>query len=498
MANQLKHNAANEKKPINKKRLFIIGGIALAVCIAVVVILFVFVFKDNPNLPNDNKIKSDMQADKTISQVAVGKKTFSFKIKDFEKTKDVADPDKDNPQKYTAWVKITRDSDTYGIKRAEYKVTYTKDGSKLKYKSSQLSSKDLSFIPLAGADKDDALKKVKKVYKKAKYKENKDDLKKGDSRVIFKVDDREYEGTAAAVYKFDSKKGWLFKKVDDKNVKFKKGVTHKENGLYTNSNIKNILFLGVDSNDGSGRSDCMMLISVDKNTGKIKQTSFMRDNWFDIPGNGKNKLNSAYAFGGPELTKKTIQSTFDIKIDNYVVVDFSTFKDVINTLGGIDVDITSDEAGYINWQINKNGQASSIGTISTKGGVTHLNGQQALWLCRDRGGGGFSGDDFMRTGRQRKVIQALVDTYKTFTPVKVLATLNILKDKVKTDLTLSDLKWYAQRSPKFFTFKFAERCVPEHGEWQSGTGTGGAWIIELNDFDKLKSDIQKFIYEDLK
>ena len=73
-----------------------------------------------------------------------------------------------------------------------------------------------------------------------------------------------------------------------------------------------------------------------------------------------------------------------------------------------------------------------------------------------------------------------------------------LDGKVKTDLKLSDFEWYAERSPKFFTFKFKERCVPQEGEWQSGTGTGGAWIIELNDFDKLKSDIQHYIYEDLK
>lgn len=498
MANNLKHNAAAGKKPVNKKRIIIICCSVLAVCIAVAVVLFVFVFNNPANLPSDNRIKSDMEADKSITNVAVGKKTFDFTIKDFEKTGDKATPDKDHPEKYTAQVTITRESDVYGIKPAEYKVTYTKKGSKLEYKSSQLESKDLTFTALAGADKDDALKRVKKTFKKAKYKENKDDLKKGDSKVIFTVNDKEYSGTATAVYKFDRKKGWLFKKIDDKNVKFKKGVTHKENGLYTNSNVKNVLFLGVDSDDGAGRSDCMMLISIDKNTGTIKQTSFMRDNWFEIPGQGENKLNSAYAFGGADLTKKTIQNTFGIKIDKYVVVDFSTFKDVINTLGGIDVDITSDEAGYVNWQINKNGQAGSVGTISTAGGVTHLNGQQALWLCRDRGGGGFSGDDFMRTGRQRKVIQALVDTYKTYTPVKVLATLNVLNDKVKTDLTASDFAWYADRSPKFFKFKFKERCVPQEGEWQSGTGTGGAWIIQLNDFDKLKSDIQHFIYEDLK
>ncbi len=499
MSNQLKHNSNSGKKPINKKKILIICGCVLAACgIAAVIIFFVLNSAVNAKLPKDDRIKADMQADKTITRVKVGKTAYDFKISEFEKTDYKAKPDAEKPESYEAWVTISRTSDTYGIKPVDYKVTYKLSDKKLVYKSSELIKGKITFTALAGADKKDAEKRVKKTYKKAVFKDQKTDLKKGVDKISFKVDDKEFTGTATAVYNFNNKKGWLFKKVDDKQVKFKKGVTHKENGLYTNSNVKNILFLGIDSDDGSGRSDCMMLISVDSNTGKIKQTSFMRDNWFNIPGYGENKLNAAYAFGGANLTKKTIEQTFGIKIDNYVAVDFSTFKAVINALGGVDVDITSDEAGYVNWQINKNGQASSVGTISTAGGVTHLNGQQTLWLCRDRGGNGFSGDDFTRTSRQRRVIQSLVNTYCTYTPVKVLATLNALKGNVKTDLTAADFKWFADRSPKFFTYKFSERCVPDDGEWQSGTGAGGAWIIDINDFEGLKTEIQKRIYEDIK
>lgn len=498
MGKNLKHNAKNNKKQINKKKLFIIGGAVLAVCAVVVVLIFIFASGNGGKVPSEQTIRSDMEADKSVSSVAVGKKTYKFKINEFKKTKDSVKPDSENPEKYEAWVTISRESEIYGINPVNYKVSYTKSDGKLKYKSAKMTSKDYTFKALKGVDKNDALKVVQKTYKKAKYKESKTDLEKGTDRLVFTVTDREYEGTAAAVYKFDEKKGWVYKKIDDKNVKFKKGVTHKENGLYTNSNVKNILFLGIDSDSGQGRSDCMMLISVDKNTGKVKQTSFMRDNWFDIPGYGKDKLNAAYAYGGVELTKKTIQNTFGIKIDKYVIADFSTFKEVINAIGGLDIDITSDEAGYVNWQINKNGQADTVGTISTAGGVTHLNGQQALWLCRDRGGGGFSGDDFVRTSRQRRVIQALVNSYKEYTPIKILETLKVLSKHVKTDMTVADFQWFANRSGKFFGYKFAERCVPQDGEWQSGTSEGGAWIIDLNDFPKLKSEIQHFIYEDLK
>lgn len=485
------------KKPFNKKLAFIIGGAVLAVG-AVVAVILIIIFNSGNSLLPDSQIIKDLESDKKVTQVAVGKKTYSFKVSELKRNKDSSGEKGMAPTDYAVWVTIERKSDIYGINPVEYKVNYEQQGEKYIYKSSAPQSKELSFSAVAGADKDEALKIVKKDYKKAKYKKHENNLEKGDSKVVFDIADKEYEGTAAAVYKFSAKKGWVYKKLDEKNAKFRKGVTHKENGLYTNSNVKNIMFLGIDSNDGSGRSDCMMLISVDKNTGKVKQTSFMRDNWFTIPGYGKDKLNAAYAYGGAKLTVSTIEQTFGIKIDNYVAVDFSTFKSVINALGGIDVDITSDEAGYVNWQINKNGQTSSIGTISTKGGVTHLNGQQALWLCRDRGGGGFSGDDFVRTSRQRRVIQALVDTYKTYTPQKVLATLKALQGKVKTDLKVKDLAWFAERSGRFFKYKFTERCVPQDSEWQSGYSDGGAWIIQLNDFPKLKSDIQKNIYEDLK
>ena len=496
MGTDLKHNVKKEKKPLNKKTLAVIGS-ATAVCAAAALILF-FSFKGDSSLPSNERIKADLETQKSVTEVVVGKKAYSFKISALEKKKDSKGAQGQAPNDYDVWVTVSRKSEIYGINPVEYKVSYEQNGDNYKFKSASQLSKEISFTALAGAEKDDALKRVKKTFKKAVYKTHDNNINKGLSRVVFTVDDKEYEGTAAAVYKFSDTKGWIFKKIDDKNAKFRKGVSHKENGLYTNSNVKNVLFLGVDSDSGEGRSDVMMLISVDKNTGKIKQTSFMRDNWFSIPGYGRDKLNAAYAYGGAKLTVKTIENTFEIKIDNYAVVNFSTYKAVINALGGIDVNISSDEAGYINWQINKNGQAGSVGTISTKGGVTHLNGQQALWLCRDRGGGGFSGDDFVRTSRQRRVIQALADTYKSYTPVKLLSTLDAIKGSVKTDLTAKDLNWYAQRSVRFFTYKFEQRCVPEDGEWQSGTSDGGAWIIQLNNFSKLKSDVQKFIYEDLK
>lgn len=490
-----KHEKKSDKK--SPKKVIIISAVAaVAVIAAVVVVLFFTVFNQKElELPTTKQIVVDLQAEKSISEITVGKDTYTFKLTDTKVSEPALKPSEEEVEEADYTVSFSRESEIYAANSMTYDVVYKMEEGKLTF-STATTKDELSFKALKGADVEKATKKIQKKYKSAKYVESKTDLEKKD-KLYFKVDDKEYEGTAVVVYTFDDKNGWVYKGINDKKVGFKKGITHKESGLYTNSNVKNILFLGIDSDSGAGRSDCMMLISVDSNTGKIKQTSFMRDNWFNIPGYGYNKLNAAYAFGGADLTVKTIQSTFGVKIDNYVAVSFTTFKQVINNLGGVTVNITADEAGYINWQIGKNGQAA-IGYVPSSGGNVKLNGQQALWLCRDRGGNGYSGNDFTRTGRQRRVIQSLVTTYSNYTPSKVLSTINILKKSVKTDMTGEDFKWFAERSGKFFTYKFAERCVPTDGEWSAGTSSGGAWIISLNNPSGLISSVQKFIYEDIK
>lgn len=487
-----KHYAKKEKKAKNKKKI-ILPIIAAAVVVLGAVsgfLIYQFVFRE-PDHPEQEQIIADLNTDESITKVDVGGTYYDFTVSSLVIQNEALE---DNIYSYDAIVERT--SDIYGIEPCRFQINYARDGFEYKYRDA-VTTDEIRLIALKGVEVEKATKKAVKAYKAAKFSEQKTDLENGVDKLIFTVEDDEYEGSLTVGYKFSETEGWKFWKINDKKVSFKKGVTHKEDGLYTNSNVKNILFLGVDSDSGVGRSDCMMLISVDSNTGKIKQTSFMRDNWFNIPGYGQNKLNSAYAFGGADLTKKTIEQTFEIKIDNYVATSFTTFKQVINALGGVSVNITADEAGYINWQLGKNGQ-TGVGLVPSAGGNVRLNGQQALWLCRDRGGNGYSGNDFTRTARQRRVIQSIVSTYSNYTPSKILSVINTLKGNVKTDLTSADFKWYAQRCTKFFGFKFAERCVPTDGEWQSGYSSGGAWIISLNNFPQLKSDIQKFIYEDIK
>ena len=126
-----------------------------------------------------------------------------------------------------------------------------------------------------------------------------------------------------------------------------------EGKLLNDQQILNILLIGADTryNATSGNSDTMILLSIDTKNKKIKLLSLLRDTYIAIPGYEGNKLNAPFAFSGAELTVKTIQLNYGIQIDRYAIVDFYSFKEIIDSIGGLDIDLTEEEIDYINWQI---------------------------------------------------------------------------------------------------------------------------------------------------
>ncbi len=162
--------------------------------------------------------------------------------------------------------------------------------------------------------------------------------------------------------------------------------------------VKNILLLGCDKEkDGVCRSDAIMLMSLNTKANKIKLLSFQRDNYVEIPGkDGKDKLNSAYSYGGAGLVVQTIQNNFRIKIDDYIEIDMDGFFNLVEELDKLTLTITDAEAEYINERIQ--------GNLSS--GAVDLTPKQALAYVRARKIPGSSGD-FARTGRQRKALAAI-------------------------------------------------------------------------------------------
>ena len=176
--------------------------------------------------------------------------------------------------------------------------------------------------------------------------------------------------------------------------------------IASNGDVYNILLIGSDTRDGwYGNSDSMILASINSQTKTIYMTSFMRDLYANIPNVGIRKLNSAYAVGGGPLLVSTIESNYRVDIDNYASVDFSSMANIIDLVGGVDLEVSTQEAGYINMYLDEQCRLQGLNASDyyvTGGGITHLNGNQAVGFARIRY---TSGNDFKRAQRQRIVLE---------------------------------------------------------------------------------------------
>jgi LCP family protein required for cell wall assembly len=203
--------------------------------------------------------------------------------------------------------------------------------------------------------------------------------------------------------------------------------------LASESNVRNILLIGADdAKGGTSRSDSIMIASINKTTGRITVVSILRDTHVDVPGHRESKINAAYSWGGANLLIQTIEQNFGIKIDDYATVDFEMFTALIDAMGGIDVEVTENEADYINNR-HKYGKEEKPEYVPS-GENVHLTGYQALWYARIRK----LDSDFNRTERQRKVIAAIVKKAKDMSVFELVATAKEVAPYIETTLSTSD------------------------------------------------------------
>ena len=186
--------------------------------------------------------------------------------------------------------------------------------------------------------------------------------------------------------------------------------------------ITNIALFGVDAEMGkNGRSDTIMIVTVDKNSKKIKLTSIVRDSYVNIPDRGMDKINHAYAFGGPQLALKTINSNFHLDIRNYATVNFTTLPKIIDTIGGVKIEVT-------------NAEATQIAGLSS-GGTYNLTGAQALDYSRIR----HIDSDFARSGRQRTVIEAIINKMLNSSVTSYPSILSKVLPMITTNMSSNDI-----------------------------------------------------------
>ncbi len=222
--------------------------------------------------------------------------------------------------------------------------------------------------------------------------------------------------------------------------------------------IVNILLIGQDAREGQGRqrSDTMILCTLNKDKKTITLTSFLRDLYVQIPGYMDNKINASYAAGGVELLNETLNVNFGLTVDGNVEVDFGSFAKLIDLLGGVDLELRWDEAQHLN---------NNVGTGDwMSAGMMHLNGDQALEYARIRY---LDPDaDFSRTNRQRKVINALIDKFRSSNLTTLLGLLNEALPMITTDMSNSDIIGYVMEYfPMLVDCTVVSQRVPADGAY---------------------------------
>ena len=264
---------------------------------------------------------------------------------------------------------------------------------------------------------------------------------------------------------------------------------------------------GVDSTTEFGRSDTMIMVSIDNRHKKIKLTSFMRDMLVNIPcvddaGNdhGLDKLNAAYTLGGAELSVKTIESNFGVDIDRYAIVNFDSFKSIIDALGGIDINLTQDEIDYINWQTYLNGQSEERYELTAEPGTVHLNGRQALWYARNRGYEEeehpefvVEGDDFDRTSRQRNLMRTLMNDMKDASLTEIVKIVSEIGPMITTNLKKDEITTLVANSLTYLSYDIEEYSLPDDYYYAYGWYNQQS-VLEIVDMQGQRTQLAKFIF----
>ena len=263
--------------------------------------------------------------------------------------------------------------------------------------------------------------------------------------------------------------------------------------LLEKKGVRNILLVGVDARVGesnsSTRSDTMMLLSIDDNNKQLKLTSFLRDTYIEIPGYKNAKLNASQSHGGTQLLVDTLEYNFRIDIDNYMLVNFDMFTTIIDSLGGVDVEVSEKEAKYINSRDHMTSKEKEAFPNEISSGMNHFTGAQALWYSRIR----YLDSDFMRTQRQRKVISAVISNIKSTNPADLAKMLNDIMPMLETDLESDDLMKLGTSSIKYVFYDLAQQQIPAEGTWQSGTRSGQS--VLLIDLEENREILKNFVFE---
>ena len=283
--------------------------------------------------------------------------------------------------------------------------------------------------------------------------------------------------------------GKLYDKMHHETVASVEKENLKEDGVI------NILLIGNDSRTGGedGRSDAMILLSINNSTKKIYMTSLLRDMYVEIPGYKGNRLNAAYAYGGAELLMETIELNLGIPVNRYMLVNFEAFANLVDAVGGVELELSSEEVEYVNaylWEYNvlTNRPEGTDYMDTTLSGMIHLNGPQALAYTRNR----YMGTDFGRTERQRKVLGAIIKKAPKAMLTNSGELINGLLPNLTTNLTKNECYRLSFVAAQALGYEIIQGSIPLEGTYKNATIREMS-VLEV-DFDANRQYLQDVVY----
>ena len=290
----------------------------------------------------------------------------------------------------------------------------------------------------------------------------------------------------AGLYSFA---GSLYQKMNYVEVESVADLPMKEDG------VVNVLLIGNDSreNGDDGRSDAMILLSVSNRTKTIYMTSLLRDMYVEIPGHDNNRLNAAYSFGGAELLMETVEKNFEIPVNRYVQVNFEAFVGLVDSVGGVDLELTTEELEYVNGYLVEynmlTDRPQGTDNMDTQAaGMVHLNGPQALAYCRNR----YIGTDFGRTERQRKVLTEVIKKIPGALVTNGSQLFDTLLPNLTTNLTKNECISLGLMAGKALTYDIIADSIPQTGTFRNATIRKMS-VLEV-DFEANRKYLQEKLY----
>lgn len=262
------------------------------------------------------------------------------------------------------------------------------------------------------------------------------------------------------------------------------------------SKITNIALFGIDTGRNkyeAAHSDAIMILTIDETHKKLKLSSFMRDTYVDIEGHGKARINAAYMFGGPQLAIKTINKNFNMNVRDYYTVNFSGLADIIDSVGGVELNVKKSEIDEINKYMREIAKIKrQRATPITKAGVQRLNGKQAVAYARIRKVGN---GDFERTERQKMVLAALIVKVQKQDPGKYPGLIAKILPYVETSMSKGEILRTGTEVAAFGISKVEWCRFPIDG-YHKGKIINKAWYL-ITDIKATRKHLHKYIFEDV-